>query len=63
MKPQGIFSLADALVSNTTFIKERDNSFSIQSNPHLSSKSKTIFLSSNNLETSNEWRDAIISAS
>ena len=62
MQPRGIFSLAAALVSNITLIKERENSFSIQSNPHLNSAPRTLFLSANTFELSNEWREALIAA-
>ncbi|CDW82058.1 oxysterol binding family protein [Stylonychia lemnae] len=60
VKPNGTIHLVDALISNITLIKEREHSFSIQTAPP---NGKTYFLSCNSQEESNEWRDAIITAS
>lgn len=62
MKPTGLFSLKDALVSNLTHIRERANSFSVQQNPHLYPGARILFLSANTQEEASEWRDAIIEA-
>ena len=52
---RGTIMVADALVSNITIIKERENSFSIQTAPDKGS-SKTYFLSSSSLEESLQWQ-------
>ena len=58
-RPRATIILIGAIVRNITVIKDKDFSFSIQTDPPLG---KTYLLSTDSLEESEEWRDAIIEA-